>query len=50
MHVNCVNQSHNGEEGCVHKDVYTVNPHLTYGLRAPRHTRRQSQEGSQDVE
>ena len=39
MHANCVSQSHDGEEGCVHSDVYTVNPCLTCGVRAPRRTR-----------
>ena len=32
-HVNGMNQSHNGTEGCVHCDVYTVNSQLTYGVR-----------------
>ena len=33
MHANCVNQSHDGERGCVHDDVYTVNPRLTCWVR-----------------
>ena len=33
MHMNGVNQSHNGVEGCIQGDVYTVNSHLTCGVR-----------------
>ena len=36
-HVNGMNQSHNGTEGCVHCDVYTVNSQLTYGVARWRH-------------
>ena len=28
-----MNQSHNGAEGCIHGDVYTVNSQLTCGVR-----------------
>ena len=39
MYVNRVSQSHEEEEGCVHNDVYTVNPCLTYWVKALRCTR-----------
>ena len=39
MHAIIVNQSHDGEVGCVHNDVYTVNPRLTCWVWAPRRTR-----------
>ena len=31
--MNGMNQSHNGAEGCIHGDVYTVNSQLTCGIQ-----------------
>ena len=33
MHAKCVNQSHDGERGCVHNDMYADNPRLTSGVQ-----------------